>query len=464
MMDVADALGNGRYELREQVGAGGTGSVRLGHDTLLDRPVAVKLLRGDASDETVRARMRAEAQLAGSLIHPGIAQVYDYGEESAGDEPAPYIVMEYVEGTSLWQVLRERRTLPATEVMDIVAQVAAALQVAHEAGIVHRDLKPANMLLTPEGRVVLVDFGIARTVDAEPLTLTGTIIGTADYISPEQSEGRPATNRSDLYSLGMVAYECLTGRKPFRRETDIATALAHLREEAPPLGPDVPGPVRALVEQMIAKNPEDRPADAADVESRAAILCAPSSVLLPPPAPVHDVRAPAPGWRHPLLRHPVLKSRRLHVAAAVLVAAVAGSVFVGARSPAVRVPDLRGERASVAVQRLEGNGLDVRRRFADDSHARQGTVLAQRPAAGTQADDGRVVTLTVATGRTDLAADDVLGEPYDEAARDLVELGLVPSRVYRSQADGAGTVVAVHPTGRMPLGSEVTLIVAVPGS
>jgi beta-lactam-binding protein with PASTA domain len=172
---------------------------------------------------------------------------------------------------------------------------------------------------------------------------------------------------------------------------------------------------------------------------------------------------PPSGWRHPLRRHPVLKSRRLHVAAAVLLAAVAGSVFVAARSPAVRVPDLRGERASVALQRLESSGLDVRRRFADDSHARQGTVLAQRPAPGTQAEDGRAVTLTVATGRTDLAADDVLGEPYDEAARDLVELGLVPSRVYRSQADGAGTVVAVHPTGRMRLGSEVTLIVAVPG-
>ena len=231
------------------------------------------------------------------------------------------------------------------------------------------------------------------------------------------------------------------------------------------MGRLVPGPVRALVEQLIAKNPDDRPADAADVESRAAALCKPSSVLLPAPAPVHDdPRTPAPGWRHPLLRHPVLRSQRLHVAAAVLLAAVAGSVFVAARSPVVRVPDLRGERASVAVQRLESNGLDVRRRSADDPHARQGTVLAQRPAPGTQADDGRVVTLTVATGRTDLAAADVLGEPYDEAARDLVELGLVPSRAYRSQAAGAGTVVAVHPTGRMPLGSEVTLIVAVPGS
>ena len=183
--------------------------------------------------------------------------------------------MQYVEGTSLWQVLRERRTLPPVEVMDIVAQVAAALEVAHEAGIVHRDLKPANMLVTPEGRVVLVDFGIARTLDADPLTLTGTIVGTADYISPEQSEGRSATSRSDLYSLGMVAYECLSGRKPFRRDSDVATALAHMVDEAPPLGPNVPEDVRALVERMIAKDPEDRPADAAEVAARASALAGP---------------------------------------------------------------------------------------------------------------------------------------------------------------------------------------------
>ena len=458
-------LAGGRYELHELVGSGGTGSVRRAHDILLDRPVAVKMLRGNTADETVRARMRAEAQLAGSLHHPGIAQVYDYGEETSDGDPAPYIVMQYVEGTSLWQILRERRTLPPAEVMDVVAQVAAALEVAHEAGIVHRDLKPANMLVTPEGRVVLVDFGIARTQDADPLTLTGTIVGTADYISPEQSEGRSATSRSDLYSLGMVAYECLSGRKPFRRDSDVATALAHMVDEAPPLGPNVPEDVRALVEQMIAKDPEDRPAHAAEVAGRAAALAGPPAFvpwLSEPIEAAPEAAGPGTGLRRPVLRHhPVLRSRRVYVTAAVMLAAVAGSVFVAARSPAVRVPDLEGQRAKAAEQTLVDRGFDVERTYADQPAAKRGTVLDQHPAPGTRGEDGTVVTLTVASGRADLDAEDVAGEPYDQAARDLVALGLVPSRAYRTQAEGAGGVVAVQPTGRLPLGTAVTLIVAV---
>ena len=304
MVSTVDDLFGGRYELGELLGSGGTGSVRRAHDPVLDRPVAIKLLRSGAGDDVMRARLRAEAQLAGQLHHPGIAQIYDFGEDTSGDEVAPYIVMQYVRGTSLWQVLRDRRTLPPDEVMDIVAQVAAALQVAHEAGIVHRDLKPGNMLLTPEGRVVLVDFGIARSADTEPLTMTGTIVGTADYISPEQAAGRPATGRSDLYALGLVAYECLTGHKPFRRESEVATALAHLRDEAPPLPDDVPAGVRSLVGQLMRKEPEDRPQDAAEVGRRALVLKEPSGVVLPPPAPLPA----APPTDNPLTA--VLRRRR----------------------------------------------------------------------------------------------------------------------------------------------------------
>ena len=458
MVDVADALGNGRYELHQLVGSGGAGAVRLAHDTLLDRPVAVKMLRGSGADETVRARMRAEAQLAGVLHHPGIAQVYDYGEDASGDEPAPYIVMQYVEGTSLWQVLRDRRSLPANEVMDIVAQVAAALQEAHDAGIVHRDLKPANMLVTPEGRVVLVDFGIARTVDADPLTLTGAIVGTADYISPEQSEGHSATSRSDLYSLGMVAYECLTGRKPFHRENDIATALAHLRDEVPPLGPDVPAAVRALVEELIAKDPGARPASAAEVAARAAGLASRPAEAVQVPVP-----ASAPRPRSGSVLHRVaLRSRRSYVAAAVLVAVVAGSTFVAAREPGIRVPDLAGAHLAAATRQLDDRGLHVRTRYVDDPGSSRGSVLGQDPAAGARAVDGATVTLTVASGRVELGAERVVGESYRTAVRDLVALGLQPVRVTRTQQRHAGEVVAVGPTGRLPVGSTVTLTVAVP--
>jgi len=459
VMDVARTLAEGRYELGEEIGSGGSGSVRQARDTLLDRPVAVKLLRRGGSDETVRARMRAEARLAGSVVHPGIARVYDYGEDDSGAEPTPYIVMQQVGGVSLYDVLEERGMLPPAETMRIVAQVAEALQAAHEAGIVHRDLKPGNLLLTPEGGVVIVDFGIARVRGAEPLTVTGTIVGTVDYISPEQAEGRSATPRSDLYSLGMVAYECLSGRKPFRRETELATALAHLREDAPELGPEVPASVRALVSQMIAKDPESRPADATEVARRAAALSRPSTVVLPPPALQAQVaRTPALAGA---LRLPRLRTRRAYVAAAVLVAAVAGSGLVAARSPAARVPDVRGESWAQARHALDSRGLAARRDLVDDPSADRGTVVGQDVAAGTNADEGAVVTLSVASGRTDLARADVLGESWRAAARDLVELGLVPERATRAQASDAGEVVAVSDAGRLPLGATVTLTVAV---
>jgi serine/threonine-protein kinase len=469
VVDVAQSLAAGRYELGPVIGSGGTGSVREAYDTLLERDVAVKLLRPGADDETVRPRLRAEAQLAGSLVHPGIAQVYDYGEEpgEAPDaDPTPYIVMQRVEGVSLWELLRERGTLPATEVMRIVAQAAEALEVAHEAGIVHRDLKPANLLLTPDDGVVIVDFGIARTRGGDPLTRTGAIVGTVDYISPEQAEGRSADARSDLYSLGMVAYECLSGRKPFRKETEVATALAHLREEPPALGSQVPSSVRALVGQMVAKDPADRPRDAAEVARRAAALSVPSPVVLPPP--------PTPTAERQVLLTPI-RSRRpplprsAYVAAAALVATLVATALVAARSPAVRVPDLRGTTWSAARADLARRHLVVRRVLVDDPVTHRGVVVHQDVAAGRSVDDGDAVTLAVATGRTDVSRADLLGETWRQAARDLVELGLVPERAAQGRAalvagGAGGRVVGVHPVGRLRLGATVTLTVATQGS
>jgi serine/threonine-protein kinase len=419
VVDLVDVVGDGRYQLLELVGAGGAGSVRRAHDTLLDRDVAVKTLRGGV-DETERSRMRSEARLAGSLHHPGVAQVYDYGEETVAGAAAPYIVMQYVEGTSLWHRLREQRTLPAVEVMELLAQVADALRAAHEAGIIHRDLKPANMLLTPEGRVVLVDFGIARGGDVDPLTRTGTIVGTADYISPELCEGRPATSRSDLYSLGLVAYECLTGLKPFRRENEVATALAHLRNDAPPLPPEIPAPVRALVEQLIAKDPQQRPADAAEVALRAAALAAgPAATPAPTRAAAGSPELTALSTLvRRALRRPVMRSRQVQLTAAVLVAAVAGSGFVAARDPGGRTA---GER-----------------------------------------DHGGDASRSVATQRVPVSPEDLVGETYRAAARELVGRGLVPRRTERPRPHGAGRVLFVQPTGLVPPGTEVTLTVAVP--
>jgi serine/threonine protein kinase len=260
-------VGHGRYRLLSPAGTGGAGKLYVAHDVSLERTVAVKVLR-PGHDEAARARLHAEARVAAGLSHHGIAQVLDYGEDIVDGELSPYIVMEYVEGVTLAEILRGG-PLPAQRVADLLAQLSDALTAVHAAGVVHRDVKPANVMLTPTGSAVLLDFGVAREADAEPLTLTGTIVGTLNYISPEQAAGEAASPRSDLYSLGMVAYEALTGVRALACETQAATLLAHLSGTVEPLPVDVPPDLRALVEQLVQRDPCKRPADAAQVARRA---------------------------------------------------------------------------------------------------------------------------------------------------------------------------------------------------
>jgi serine/threonine protein kinase len=272
-------LGN-RYRLNERIAIGGMGQVWRATDELLGRPVAVKLLSArHAADEQFRTRFRAEARYAASLSHRGIARVYDYGESGeapgAADAPGsgvPYLVMELVEGEPLSAAIARDGRMPADATLDIVAQSARALAAAHAAGIVHRDIKPGNLLLTPERQVKITDFGIARAAMGAHLTQTGMVMGTAQYVSPEQASARQVTAASDIYSLGVVAYECLAGHPPFTAEAPIALALAHVNKQPPPLPDDVPAGVAALVGQMLAKDPEARPASANVVADRASAL------------------------------------------------------------------------------------------------------------------------------------------------------------------------------------------------
>jgi serine/threonine-protein kinase len=237
-------------------------------DTVLDREVAVKILKREyADDPTFRARFEAEARHAASLVHPNVASVFDFGElEEEGSAGRPFLVMELVPGQPLSALLRGGEAMVPDRAADIVAQASDAVAAAHALGIVHRDVKPGNLLVTPDGTVKLTDFGIARAASgAASITQTGQIIGTPYYISPEQAEGQPASEASDIYALGVVLYECLAGRRPFDRDTPIQVALAHIREEVPPLGEHVPARLRAIVEKALAKDPEDRFAGAADL-------------------------------------------------------------------------------------------------------------------------------------------------------------------------------------------------------
>ncbi|MDP9417865.1 MAG: serine/threonine protein kinase, partial [Actinomycetota bacterium] len=229
------------------------GEVWRARDEVLGRDVAVKVLRAElAGDASFTARFRAEARHTAALAHAGIAQIYDYGE----DGERPYLVMELVPGEPLSAVLARRGRLGAPETLAVVEQVAVALQVAHDAGVVHRDVKPGNLLVKPDGDVVVTDFGIARAPDSASITQTGLVVGTAHYLSPEQAAGRPAGPASDVYALGIVAYECLAGRRPFLEGPPVAIALAHVRQDPPPLPDDVPAPVRELVARCLDKEPE----------------------------------------------------------------------------------------------------------------------------------------------------------------------------------------------------------------
>ncbi|MCA1943070.1 MAG: serine/threonine protein kinase, partial [Yonghaparkia sp.] len=249
----------GRYQLLSRIAIGGMGEVWQATDLVIGRTVAIKILKDEyMGDPGFLERFRAEARHAALVNHEGIANVYDYGEE----EGSAYLVMELVPGEALSTILERERVLPADQVLDIVAQTASALHAAHQAGLVHRDIKPGNLLITPDRRVKITDFGIARIADQVPLTATGQVMGTVQYLSPEQASGHPASPSTDIYSLGIVAYEALAGRRPFTGESQVAIAMAQINEAPPELPVTVAEPVRNLVFAAIAKKPAERPASA----------------------------------------------------------------------------------------------------------------------------------------------------------------------------------------------------------
>ncbi|MGH3981235.1 MAG: serine/threonine-protein kinase [Pseudonocardiaceae bacterium] len=288
-----------RYRLGRRIAIGGMGEVWEAADTRLERRVAVKVLKPELSgDAEFRYRFHTEAMMTASLNHPGIAAVHDYGE--MGDDPGStdpganrgaYLVMELIAGDPLATILTRHPRLPVDRTLDVLGQAAAALQAAHERGLVHRDIKPGNILITAAGTVKLTDFGIARAVDAAPLTRHGMVMGTAHYIAPEQAAGHEAGPAGDVYSLAVVGYECLAGQRPFLADNAVTVAMMHIHDRPPPLPPDVPAGVRALIEAALAKDPRQRYGSGGEFAAAVAAARAGHRLPLPvgmaPTSPAH---------------------------------------------------------------------------------------------------------------------------------------------------------------------------------
>jgi serine/threonine-protein kinase len=258
-----------RYQLVDRIAIGGMGEVWRAHDQVILRDVAIKILKPEfMGDPGFLERFRVEARHAARVDHEGIADVYDYGEGSG----SAYLVMELVSGDSLARIIEKRIRLTDLEVLSIIEQTARALHAAHQDGLVHRDVKPGNLLITPSGKVKITDFGIARVADQVSLTATGQVMGTVQYLAPEQATGKPATPSTDIYSLGIVAYEALTGRRPFTGESQMVIAMAQINDKPPAMGEGIDSRVQDLVLSCLAKKPNQRPGSALDLSNRARSL------------------------------------------------------------------------------------------------------------------------------------------------------------------------------------------------
>jgi len=390
-----------RYRLVERIAIGGMGEVWRARDTLLDRDVAVKVLKEEyAVDATFLRRFRDEAKHTAALSHPGIAGVYDYGE--VGD--TPYLVMELVPGEPLATLIARTAPLPPEQAMDIVGQAALALQAAHDAGVVHRDVKPGNLLIRPDGVVKVTDFGISRAVNSAPVTQTGTLVGTASYLSPEQASGRAATPASDIYSLGVVAYECLAGTRPFVADSAIGIAMAHATTEPPALPSDTPPLVADFVMRALSKDPAQRQPSAGDFGRTALALSAqlssrpePTAVLATGEMPAAAAAAAA-SVSTALAGHDQEQRRIRNIfigvgAAVILLGFLLLHSCTDSGVNRASVPNVMGKTYSAAAHALRGDGFVVARKTRTSS-ATAGTVIGVEPTGSVA--EGATVTLTVA--------------------------------------------------------------------
>ncbi|MGW4241272.1 Stk1 family PASTA domain-containing Ser/Thr kinase [Nocardia sp. NPDC004722] len=462
-----------RYELGEIIGFGGMSEVHKARDLRLGRDVAIKVLRADlARDPTFYLRFKREAQNAAALNHPAIVAVYDTGEAEIDGGPLPYIVMEYVDGDTLRDIVRGKGPLPPRRAMEVIADVCAALDFSHRNGIVHRDMKPANIMINRAGAVKVMDFGIARAIadSSNPMTQTAAVIGTAQYLSPEQARGEQVDARSDVYSVGCVLYEILTGEPPFTGDSPVAVAYQHVRED--PRLPSqvyqgVPRELDSVILKAMSKNPANRYQTAAEMRAdlirvlggqkpTAPLIMTDEDRLddeLPPPRSYRTVERRDDTTEQEIVQaDPRRRTALIAVLAVVAVAAVAGLLFMligpGSRPDQVAVPDVANQTYQVAQQNLQKAGFNVSIQQKNDPKVAQGNVISTQPLGGSRVDKGSTVTVQVSTGPQQVPVPKLAGLTQQQAEQQLNSVGLRLNpdvKKQTSSVDDKDKVVAQNP-------------------
>jgi eukaryotic-like serine/threonine-protein kinase len=487
--NLINTLFDGRYRVMRKLGSGGMADVYLAEDEELGRRVAIKILNDrHANDEQFVERFRREAKNAAGLSHPNIVSIYDRGEA----EGTYYIAMEYLDGRSLKELLIARGPMPIDDAVSYTRQILNALRFAHKKGVVHRDIKPHNVMADPDGRLKVTDFGIARA-GASQMTEAGAIVGTAQYLSPEQARGSPVDQRSDLYSVGVVLYEMLTGHVPFTGETPVEIAMKHLSEAPRPpstMRPDVSPDLDMIVLRALAKNPDDRFQSAEEMDAELARVAGGGSVtaetadaatavlsgmtMATAPTAIAPPRRPPGARRTGTYRYEEPPTRKrpfwpwLLALLLLVVAGVAGWYAYGqisdslSGSGTVSVPFVEGQKEGLAVANVHDKGLQDHVRRLPHETAKEGFVYDQQPEPGVRVDKNSEVVIFVSTGPPKVTVPNVKGKSRDDAIGTLSASGLkFKVRDVYSKED-EGTVIAQYPTpgARVRKGSTVQINVS----
>ncbi|MBO6348019.1 Stk1 family PASTA domain-containing Ser/Thr kinase [Enterococcus casseliflavus] len=456
MIEIGKKI-NGRYKIIGNIGSGGMANVFLAHDLILDREVAIKVLRFDfQNDQSAIRRFQREALAATELVHPNIVTVYDVGEEDG----MQFLVMEYVKGMDLKRYIQTHYPVPYLQIVDIIQQILSAVALAHQHRIIHRDLKPQNVLINEDGVVKITDFGIAIALSETSITQTNSMLGSVHYLSPEQARGSMATNQSDIYAIGIILYEILTGKVPFDGESAVTIALKHFQDEIPSIriyDKNVPQSLENVVLKATAKEPADRYKTADEMRADLDTVLSPDRLNEPrwePHALMDETRVLTPveaaQVETPPVEEPVAetaadqaeesakpkkkKRKRWLLLPVIMVIALLGIgsyfLFGGGRGD-VAIPEVNGQTEAAARAELEAAGLQVADEVEEieDDEVEAGNVVKTDPPEGNEVKKNSVVTLYISSGTKKITFDDYEGRSFDDVKKELIDLGFDEDRI-----------------------------------